>query len=82
MQVAGQVAGAVIVKGNEIHACILPWACGRWFMRPQLEILNAVIRKHGNAITAATTPDGKKFIERLGFIPVGDKYERTQQYGN
>jgi hypothetical protein len=79
--VGGQCAGALVVQGPEIHACILPWAHKRWLNRTALSIMNEVISKHGKAITRATTEAGRQFVERLGFKPEGDIYVRSAQYG-
>jgi hypothetical protein len=80
--VAGEVAGAVIVKGSEVHACILPWAHKRWFGRGQARILNNIIARHGRATTQATTEAGRRFVERLGFTLDGDKYVKDTMYGH
>lgn len=72
--VDGNTAGAVIVQGAEVHACVLPWACGRWMSRAMLRVLDDVIARHGRAETSATTEAGRKFVQRLGFVPSGDKW--------
>jgi hypothetical protein len=82
VQVNGQMAGAMIVKDSEIHACILPWAHGRWFLRPQARIVNAIIKKHGFATTTATTESGKEFVKRLGFFESGEGYRKEVAYGH
>ena len=78
----GKMAGAVIVKGNEVHACILPWAKKRWFRRQQARILNGIIKKHGYAVTSATTQEGREFVERLGFVKSGAQYRKEVCYGH
>ena len=82
IKAGGDIVGAVLVKGPEIHACILPKAQGRWIGRPQLRILNNVIKKHGYAKTSATTPGGKEFVERLGFHAEGADYIKEVPYGH
>jgi hypothetical protein len=82
VSVGGNLAGAVIVKGCEVHACILPWAHKRWFGRPQARILNDVIRRYGYATTKATTGAGRDFVERLGFKKTGDGYRKEVPYGH
>jgi GNAT superfamily N-acetyltransferase len=72
--VDGKCVGALIVKGCEIHASVLPEARGRWVSRQLLRVLVDVVRKHGRAETSATTPDGVAFVQRLGFVPVADKW--------
>jgi hypothetical protein len=72
--VDGQIAGAVMVKGPEIHACILPAFKGRWMSKAMLRILRGVVAEHGMAITHATTHEGARFVERLGFRLEGTKH--------
>jgi hypothetical protein len=69
-------AGLVISDGPEIHACVKPWAKGRWFTKQTARVLNAVIEAHGYATTKATTEEGRKFVERLGFLLVDGKYRK------
>ena len=69
--VDGETAGAVIVKGNEIHACVMPWACGLWMNKRFIRLLDSVIAKHGIAKTSATTEAGRQFVQRLGFVQEG-----------
>lgn len=67
----GVISGAILVNGAELHACVLPAARGRWFNRRAASILADVIRRHGEALTTATTPAGRAFVERLGFVQDG-----------
>lgn len=76
----GRLCGAVLVLGKEVHACILPWARGRWFGRAQAALLNRVIEQHGEAITTATTEEGRRFVERLGFIQDNEIYRRSKPW--
>lgn len=76
----GKVCGAVLVRGSEIHACVLPWAAGKWFGRRAARVLNAVIDKHGEATTQATTQAGRRFVEALGFIKDGEIYRSTKKW--
>lgn len=80
MFVNGKVCGAVIVKKNIIHACILPWAKNRWFSKKAARILNRVIDEYGEAVTSATTEEGKKFVERLGFEYDGERYRSKKKW--
>jgi hypothetical protein len=68
VDVDAKPAGAVIVHGDEIHACVLPWARGRWLSKRILRVLADVIREHGRAVTRAATSEGVQFVERLGFV--------------
>lgn len=72
VSVGGEVAGAILVRGDEIHACVMPWACGRWMNKRTLGVLRSVIERHGRAVTAATTEAGRQFVSRLGFVQRGD----------
>lgn len=78
--VDGEVAGALIVKGFEIHACILPAFKGKWLTRKELRILNAVIERHGFAQTSTTTQEGEYFVTRLGFVKDGEIYRRFEKW--
>ena len=80
--VQGSIAGAVIVKGPEVHACILPWAHKRWFGRAQARILNGIIKAYGYATTTATTDAGRKFVEQLGFKKTAQGYRKEVMYGH
>ena len=80
--VSGKTAGAVIVNGSEVHACILPWARGVWFKRPQARILNDIIARFGYATTSATTKAGREFVERLGFQNTPTGYRKEVMYGH
>jgi len=78
--VNSRLAGAIMVNGPEIHACILPFAHRRWFNKWAAGILNSVIEKHGFAQTHATTDAGCQFVNRLGFElqPDGAFVRRTK----
>lgn len=77
VEVRGQVAGAIVVQGPEIHACVLPWAHGRWISKKMLGVLDKVIKTHGYAQTTATTEQGRRFVERLGFERSGNVYRKV-----
>lgn len=69
--VDGKCAGAVVISGPEMHACVMPWACGRWMSRRLLSLMGRVIGEHGRVITFATTEAGERFVQRLGFERMG-----------
>lgn len=73
--VCGEVCGAILVHGAEIHACIKPNGFGRWARRGLIPILQTVIDKYGYATTAVAEGNeiGRKFVERMGF-----KYVKTE----
>lgn len=71
VMVCGNLAGAILHKGPEIHACILPEYRSRWFSRAIItDVLDPIIGIYGIATTAVpdTKPWGRDFVERLGFI--------------
>ena len=78
--VNGQLAGALIVAGPEIHACILPQFKGHWLSRKELRIMNTVIQQHGYAQTSATTKEGEAFVKRLGFVKHENTFRRLQTW--
>lgn len=80
VRVNGRMCGAVLVLGSEIHACVLPSARGRWFGRQEAALLNRVIEQYGEATTSATTEDGRRFVERLGFINDNGIYRSTKKW--
>jgi hypothetical protein len=62
--------GAVLINGEEIHACVIPEYFGRWLTKKTLrETLGKVLEKYGRAITrmASGNKAGAKFVSRLGF---------------
>ena len=66
--------GAVLIKEEQIHACILPEAFGRWITKGLIrKTLGEVLRKHGRAITGTDTKAGERFVERLGFRKIEEK---------
>lgn len=80
MRVDGRVCGALLIDGNEIHACIESWAVGKWFGRQAAAILNSVIDYYGEAITRATTGKGVDFVLALGFVKDGEIYRSTKKW--
>jgi hypothetical protein len=67
--VDGRPAGAIMVNANELHACVEPWAFGRWISKSLLRVLTEVIQQYGYAVThvALGNEQGAKFVQRLGF---------------
>lgn len=72
----GEVRGAMLVKGSEVHACVAP----PWYAREAIRVINAVIEKHGEATTHATTDAGRRIVEKLGFVKCGETYRRTEKW--
>lgn len=86
VEVGGQLVGAVLMRGAEIHACIKPEGFGRWLSRSVLRrTLAQVVREHGRAETVVTTGNavGDAFVRRLGFVEAGQENGLTRYtYGN
>lgn len=74
--VRGEIAGAVLIQGAELHACILPAFFRRWLTRSVLRrTLHAVLDEHGRAITRTTAGNevGAAFVARLGFTKIAEQ---------
>jgi len=90
VMVDGALAGAVLIDGPELHACILPAYFGRWLTRAVLrKTLHQVLVQHGRAITRTTSGNdaGHAFVARLGFQKIGDvdgvaTYRLEANHGN
>jgi hypothetical protein len=68
--------GAVLINGEEIHACVLPESFGKWLTRRVLrKTLGAVLNKHGRAITRVVLGKeaGERFVARLGFQKIEEE---------
>jgi hypothetical protein len=71
--VDGELVGAVVMRGPEIHACITPAGFTKWYTEEvRLATLDRILKEYGHAITAVTTEAGAKFVRRLGFKQQGD----------
>lgn len=77
---SGNVIGAILVKENNVHACIKPEYKGKWFGRVAVRIISEIVEKYGEAITSATTEDGRKIVEALGFVKDGEIYRSTKKW--
>ncbi len=82
VRVGGQVVGAIVILGAEIHACILPEFRGLWMSKRTLSTLLRVVQNHGYAKTTATTDEGRYFVKRLGFIREGDVFVLRGNHGH
>jgi hypothetical protein len=76
----GQIVGAMMVYGKEIHCCVDPALKGKWFGRSALRTLSRVIKQHGEATSSATTEDGKKLLLSLGFEQDGEIYRSRKTW--
>lgn len=75
VRVSGEIVGAVLIGGNQIHACIQPKGFRRWLTKGVLrETLLKVIEEHGSAITSVGKGNeiGHRFVAGLGFKPVSE----------
>lgn len=71
--VGGQVVGAVLQKGPELHACIKPEGFGRWLSKRVLrDTIDATLKRYGHVITKVQDGNaiGDIFVRRLGFVQV------------
>lgn len=74
VEVDGQLVGAVLMRGPEIHACIKPEGFGLWLSRRVLrDTLVRLVAEHGRAETSVATGNaaGEAFVQRLGFVESG-----------
>jgi len=75
VRVSGEIVGAVLIGGNQIHACIQPKGFKRWLTRGVLrDTLVRVMEQHGSAMTSVAKGNeiGHKFVAGLGFKPVSE----------
>lgn len=75
VKVRGEIVGAVLVGGNQIHACIKPQGFRRWLTKGVLQdTLLKVMAEHGRAITSVAKDNeiGHRFVAGLGFKPVSE----------
>ena len=71
--VSGQLVGAVLQKGSELHACIKPEGFGRWLSKRVLrDTIDATLKRYGHVITKVQDGNaiGDIFVRRLGFVQV------------
>lgn len=82
--VSGEVAGAVLVKGHELHACILESYKSRWISKTLYKMIFVDrLKAFGKLTTSVSTTckQGMEFVKRCGFVCVGvnngvARYER------
>lgn len=72
--VGGELAGAMLVKGPEIHACILPRFFGRWASPSMYRRVLEHKKQHGRLVTTVNVDHdaGREFVERFGFTMTGN----------
>lgn len=67
--VGGETVGAIMRRGPELHAAVLPKARGKWLGRRSLAVVRDTIMKYGMATTSVMDGHeaGHVFARRLGF---------------
>jgi len=83
----GEVVGAILTNGPEIHACILPKGFKRWCSRGLIrDTLEKIIKQHGYATTSVEVGNevGDAFVKRWGFELTGTDHNvnRYRKNGN
>ena len=75
VQVDGQLVGAILRSGPELHACVRPQGFGRWLGRRHLRLVQDAIDRHGCCTTSvmAGNRTGMEFVSRLGFVRTGEQ---------
>lgn len=70
----GQIVGAIMRHGSELHAAVRTQAQGHWFGRQAMAVIADTIARHGQATTRVMDDHapGHRFAKRLGF-----KFERS-----
>lgn len=72
--VFGQDAGAIMVRGCEMHCCIKPKYFRRWATPAMFRRVMAHKKKHGRLTTSVNVDHdaGREFVERMGFTVIGN----------
>lgn len=68
--VAGEIVGAMLMRGPEIHCAVLPDARRRWMRKGLLQrTLGRLVRRYGYAMTRVSADHslGLEFVRRVGF---------------
>lgn len=69
----GKKAGIVVVKGPEVHLCVLPTFRNRCLTKGlMVDVLGRIIREYGYALTRVVDGNaiGDRFVKRIGFRPI------------
>lgn len=74
VMVGGQLAGVMLVREQEMHACILPAYFGRWASPGMYRRVLAHKQRHGRLTTTVNVDHdaGREFVERFGFTMTGN----------
>lgn len=76
VKVGEEIVGAVLTKGEHIHACIKPQGFCKWLNKRVLKrTLFTTLAKYGRAVTSVESGNeiGRRFVERLGFTPFDER---------
>lgn len=76
----GEIVGAMLACGKEVHCCVDPSLKGKWFGRVALQLISKIINEHGEAISRATTEDGHQILLAMGFIKDGEIYRSKRKW--
>lgn len=72
IEVDGELAAVVAVKGNELHVSSGENFRGKWLSRRVIKnVLGVILSEYGQAITCVNWGNKAacEFVERLGFVP-------------
>jgi hypothetical protein len=74
VEVGGEMAGALLVKGCEIHACIKPEFFRRWATPGMYRRVMRHKALYGRLVTRVNVDHdaGREFVERFGFTMTGN----------
>ena len=69
VELNGELVGAIMKNGTELHALVLEKARGKWFGKKALKVIQDTIKQHGYATTRVKDDHlmGHEFALRLGF---------------
>lgn len=72
--VRGELCGAILHKGPDIHACIKPEGFRLWVRKAHFGLLQGIIDRYGYAQTSVRKGNevGDRFVRRLGFEPIAE----------
>lgn len=82
VKVDGEIVGAVLMNGPEIHACIKPKGFKKWLTKSVLrKTVYRLVKEHGKAVTRVEEGNvlGEHFVSRLGFKKEGQEWVLKRQ---
>lgn len=72
IEMDGNLAAVVMVKGNEVHVASSKEYRGKWLSRRVIRrTLGEILNDYDQALTSVSygNTSGREFVERLGFVP-------------